>query len=80
MSNNTLSLAVSESFTLLSFEIVNITVRPNISASVLITITASNTKLYDRVVFLEGDVYTAWTTDDYLFKYIQENIESIFGV
>ena len=78
-SNNTLSLALNESFTLTPFEIVNITVRPNVSASILITITASNTKLYDRIVFLSGDAYTAWTTDSYLYAYIQDNIVDIFG-
>ena len=78
-SKNTLSLALNESFTLTSFEIVNITVKPNVSATIHITIRASNTKLYDRIVFIDGDAYTAWTTDEYIYTYIQDNIVSIFG-
>lgn len=29
--------------------------------------------------FLEGDEYLAWTSDDYLYTYIQDNIRTIFG-
>ena len=79
MSNNSLCLALKEYFTLISFEIVNITVRTNISASILITIKASNNKLYDRVVLLDGEAYLEWDNDDYLYTYIQDNIVSIFG-
>ena len=79
MSNNSLCLALKESFTLISFEIVNIVVKPDVSATIHITITASNTKLYDRVVFLDGDAYLAWDTDSYLYTYVQDNIVSIFG-
>ena len=78
-SNSTLSLFVSDSFTLDSFIIEKITVIPNVSASINIVITASNGKLYDRTVFLDGVIYTAWTTDDYLYTYIQNNITTIFN-
>ena len=43
-------------------------------------IKASNGKLCDRVVFLEGDDYVAWTTDDYLFSYIEQYISRIYGI
>jgi hypothetical protein len=78
-SKNTLSLALTESFTLESFEIVSIVVKPSTSASINITISGSNGKLYDRVAFLEGDEYLAWETDDYIYTYIQANITTIFG-
>lgn len=78
-SNNSLSLALTESFTLESFEIVSILVKPYTSASINITITASNGKLYDRVAYLECDEYIAWETDSYLYTYIQANISTIFG-
>ena len=79
-SNNTLSLALTEYFTLESFEITAIRVIPNTSACIDITITASNTKLYNRTLSLTGDKYTAWTTDDYIYTYIQENIATIFNI
>jgi hypothetical protein len=77
--DNTLSLTLTESFTLTSFEIVKVVLTPNVSASIAITITASNGKLYNRVAFLEGDAYLAWQTDSYLYTYIQSNISTIFG-
>ena len=46
---------------------------------VKITIMASNTKTYARTICLEGEEYTAWITDDYLFTYIQKNIRTING-
>ena len=79
MSDNSLSLEISETFTLQSFTINSMHVIPKTSASIKITISADNGKLYDRTVFIDGQVYLDWTTDDYLYSYIQENITTIFG-
>lgn len=76
--SSTLSLALTESFTLESFDIVSILVKPTKSATINITIHASNGKLYDRVVYIDGDEYLKWETDDYLYTYIQANISTIF--
>ena len=78
MIDNSLSLEISQKFTLISFTIDTVIVTPNMNASVNITITASNGRLFNRVAYLDGAVYTAWSTDDYLYKYIQDNISIIF--
>jgi hypothetical protein len=80
MSKNSLSLEITESYTLDSFEITYINVIPCFSATISITITASNRKLYDRVFQLVGQDYFDWTGDDYLYSYIQSNISDIFTI
>jgi hypothetical protein len=79
-SNSSLSLALNESFTLDNFEIIAIRVIPHTSANIDIVITASNTKIYNRTLLLDGDNYTAWIDDDYLYTYIQNNISTIFQI
>ena len=73
-----LSLAVSESFTLESFEIVAVRVIPSESVCIDIIIRGSNTKIYNRTVCIDGDAYKLWVTDDYLYTYIENNISTIF--
>ena len=73
-----LSLSVKEIYTLDSFIITSVELKPSVSANIYICITASNNKIFVRTVSLVGDDYTAWTSDDYLYKYISDNIERIF--
>lgn len=73
-----LSLAVSESFTLESFEIVAVRVVPSVSVCIDIIITGSNTKIYNRTICIDGDSYKLWVTDDFLYTYIETNISTIF--
>lgn len=79
MTYNTLSLAITESYTLDFFNIIKITVEPNQRAVIEIEIMGSNGKLYNRILALTGEDYTDWVTDDYLYSYIQKNISTIFG-
>ena len=79
MSDNSLSLEISETFTLQSFTINSMHVIPKTSASIQITISADNGKLYDRTVFIDGQTYLDWVSDEFLYAYIQSNITTIFG-
>ena len=79
MLDNTLSLVISSTFTLTSFTIYKVIVTPNECASIHITIETDDGKLFDRVAFLSGEAYTLWETDDYIYKYIQDNIVTIFN-
>jgi hypothetical protein len=74
-----LSLVKTETFSLDSFVINKVSVVPNISAVIEITIYASNNKSYDRTLLIIGEDYNTWVTDDYLYTYIQKNIEYIFN-
>ena len=76
--DNTLSLALTESFSLESFEITAVRVIPSVSVCIDILIKASNTKIYNRTICIDGNGYKEWITDDFLYKYIQENIKEIF--
>ena len=60
------------------FYIVAVRVVPNESACIDVIISASKTKIYDRTLCIDGDAYTAWISDDYLYTYIQANISTIF--
>lgn len=77
--SESLSLAITETFTLDSFEITSVLVKPRQSASVNISIKGSNGKNYERIAYFEGDVYDGWKSDDYLYNYIQQNIKTIFN-
>lgn len=79
MTNNSLSLAITESYTLDFFNIEKITVEPNQRCVIEIEIMGSNGKLYNRILALTGQDYLDWATDDYLYTYIQNNITTIFG-
>ena len=78
MANNSLSLAITETYTLDFFNIEKVTVEPNQSCVIEIEIMASNGKLYHRTVALTGQDYLDWISDDYLYTYIQNNIAIIF--
>ena len=70
---------VPESFDLESFTINILRVIPLTCATIDITIYASNQKVYQRSYQLSGQEYLDWTSDDYLYKYTQDNIEKIFN-
>ena len=74
----TLSLAITDSFTLDSFVITSVDVIPGISAKIYVLISASNGRVFTRTVPLEGDDYTAWVYDNYLFDFVQQHIEAIY--
>ena len=68
-----------ESFELHSFTISILRVIPLTCASIDICIYASNNQMYNRSFQLSGQAYLDWTSDDYLYKYVQDNIEMIFN-
>jgi hypothetical protein len=75
-----LALEITEKFKLVRFEIDAIRIVPHKSASVDITIFGDNEKLYCRTFFLSGQAYLNYETDDYLFEWVRNNIETIFTI
>ena len=78
VASSSLSLAVTDSFTLDSFVITSVECIPGISAKIFVLISASNGRVFTRTVPLDGDDYTAWIYDSYLETYVQDHIEQIY--
>lgn len=75
---NNINIDITTTITLYNFEIKHILIIPSTSATITITIHTSHLPV-DRIVFLQGESYFAWSTcDDYLYDYIRENIKSIY--
>jgi hypothetical protein len=68
-----------DAFVLESYSINIIRVIPLTCATIDISITASNNKIYQRSIQLNGQEYLDWTSDDYLYKYVEDNIDKIFN-
>ena len=75
-----LTLEITETFKLIRFEIDAIRIVPHKSASIDITIFCDNKKQYSRTFCLIGQAYLDYETDDYLYKWVRDNIETIFKI
>jgi hypothetical protein len=70
---------IPESYDLESFTISILRVIPLTCASIDICVHASNGQIYHRSFQLAGQAYLDWSSDDYLYKYVQDNILEIFN-
>ena len=66
-------------YNIISYEILSINIKPNISANLDIMIYCDDNQLYSRQFLLEHELYLNWTTDDYLPGIIELNLENIFN-
>jgi hypothetical protein len=80
MDPTSLTLEITENFRLIRFELDAIRIIPHRSASIDITIFGDNGKQYCRTFFLCGQAYLDYETDDYLFEWVRNNIETIFTI
>jgi hypothetical protein len=80
MDPTSLTLEIPEKFRLIRFELDAIRIIPHRSASIDITIFGDNGKQYCRTFFLCGQAYLDYETDDYLFEWVRNNIETIFTI
>jgi hypothetical protein len=80
MDPTSLTLEITENFKLIRFELDAIRIIPHRSASIDITIFGDNGKQYCRTFFLCGQAYLDYETDDYLFEWVRNNIETIFTI
>ena len=72
-------IIITKEYILQSYEILYINLKLNESASIYIMIFYNNDETAERSFTLNGQDYTDWTTDDYLYEYINTNIISIFN-
>jgi hypothetical protein len=80
MDPTSLTLEITEKFRLIRFELDAIRIIPHRSASIDITIFGDNGKQYCRTFFLCGQAYLDYETDDDLFEWVRNNIETIFTI
>ena len=79
MVNLNSEIIITKEFILQSYEILYINLKLNESASIYIMIFYNNDETVERSFTLIGDEYLKWENDDYLYSYINDNIERIFN-
>jgi hypothetical protein len=80
MDPTSLTLEITENFSLIRFELDAIRKIPHRSASIDITIFGDDGKQFCRTFFLCGQAYLDYETDDYLFEWVRNNIQTIFTI
>ena len=77
--NLTQNITIIKKSILLGYEINTITLLPNTSATISIFVYCDDNTLQERTFMLIGKAYDDYVDDNYLFNYIQNNIEEIFN-
>ena len=73
------NIIIKKNFNIISYEILSINIKPNVSANLDIMIYCDDNQLYSRQFLLTDQLYLNWTTDDYLPYIIELNLENIFN-
>ena len=73
------NIIIKKNYIILSFDILSINIKPNVSALIEIMFYCDDDQLYSRQFLLENQLYLDWTTDDYLPYIIKLNLEKIFN-
>ena len=73
------SIIILQKTSIISYEIVSISLVLNTSATVYLLLFSNDNKIYERVLSLNGDEYLAYTDDSYLYTYINSRIEKIYN-
>ena len=77
--NLTESIIILQKISIISYEIVSVSLVLNTSATVYLLLFSNDNKVYERVLLLNGDDYLAYTDDSYLYTYINSRIEKIYN-
>ena len=72
-------LIITKEYIIQSYEILYINLKLNESALIYIMLFFNDNETVEKNFLLINDDYTQWTTDDYLYTYINDNIERIFN-
>ena len=73
------NIVIKKVYNIIAYEILSISIKPNIRANLDIMIYCDDNQLYSRQFLLEHELYLNWTTDDYLPYIIGLNLENIFN-
>ena len=72
-------LIITKQYIIQSYEILYINLKLNESSTIYIMIFYNDNQIVERSFMLIGQDYTDWTTDDYLYSYVNTHIEKIFN-
>ena len=72
-------IIITKQYIIQSYEILYINLKLNESALIYIMIFYNDTETVERSFTLNGDEYLKWDNDNYLYTYINNNIEKIFN-
>ena len=70
---------INKQYIIQSYEILYINLKLNLSGHIYIMIFFNDTFSIEKNFILIGDEYSKWINDDYLYTYINDNIEKIFN-
>ena len=72
-------IIITKQYIIQSYEILYINLKLNFSGHIYIMIFYNDTETIEKNFILIGQDYTDWNTDDYLYEYINNNIQNIFN-
>ena len=72
-------IIITKQYIIQAYEILYINLKLNVSGHIYIMIFYNDTETIEKNFILIGQDYTDWNTDDYLYSFINNNIEKIFN-
>ena len=69
---------ITKIYNITHYEILNISITPNIKAKLELLFFCSNNSIYCKNYTLENEEYTNWVDDSYLDSFIVNNLSKIF--
>ena len=72
-------IIINKQYIIQSYEILYINLKLNVSGHIYIMIFYNDTETIEKNFMLIDDEYLKWSSDDYLYEYINTHIEKIFN-
>ena len=72
-------IIINKQYIIQSYEILYINLKLNVSGHIYIMIFYNDTETIEKNFMLIDDEYLKWSSDDYLYEYINTHIENIFN-
>ena len=72
-------IIIKKQYIIQSYEILYINLKLNVSGHIYIMIFYNDTETIEKNFILIDDDYLKWDNDNYLYSYINNNIEKIFN-
>ena len=72
-------IIINKQYIIQSYEILYINLKLNVSGHIYIMIFYNNTESIEKIFILIDDDYSKWENDNYLYEYINNNIQNIFN-
>ena len=72
-------IIITKQYIIQSYEILYINLKLNVSGHIYIMIFYNDTETIEKNFILIDDDYLKWDNDDYLYEYINNNIQNIFN-